>query len=90
MGTTVVIKGVDERVYRKLKGEAMRAGLKVGDAASQAFRLWVQQRTPSKARDTERLRRVCQRIDENRSRLRVLEDWSSVKVIRHWREHLRS
>lgn len=90
MGTTVVIKGIDEKAYRRLKGEAMRTGLKVGEAASQAFRLWVQQRMPSKARDIERLRRACQRMDENRSKLRVLEDWSSVKVIRQWREHPRS
>ncbi|MFQ6074562.1 MAG: hypothetical protein ACE5Z5_00310 [Candidatus Bathyarchaeia archaeon] len=29
LGSTVVIKGVDEEAYRNLKGEAVKAGLKV-------------------------------------------------------------
>ena len=31
MGSDVVIKDVDEAAYRNLKGEAVKAGLKVGD-----------------------------------------------------------
>jgi hypothetical protein len=39
MGDTVVIKDVDQAAFRILKGEAAKEGLKIGEAASQAFRL---------------------------------------------------
>ena len=83
---TVVIKDVDEEVFRNLKGEAMKAGLKVGDAASQAFRLWVQQRYLQRVKDIDRLRRAAEVMDRNRLGLMEREDWSSVEVIRKWRD----
>ena len=54
MGSTVVIKDVDDEAYKSLKGEAMRAGMKVGEAASQSFRSWVQQRRLRRVRDVDR------------------------------------
>ncbi len=89
MGSNVVIKDVDEAAYRSLRGEAIKAGLKVGEAASQAFRLWVQQRTVGRIRDHEKMRRAADRTDEMRRRIGRIEGWSSTEVIREWRERRR-
>jgi hypothetical protein len=86
MGSTIVIKDVDEDAFRNLKGEAAKAGVKVGDAASQAFRLWVQGRSLRRLKDVDRLRRAAALMDRNRSRLSERDDWSTVEVIRSWRE----
>jgi len=85
LGSAVVIKDVDEEAFRNLKGEAVKAGLKVGEAASQAFRLWVQQRYLQRIKDIDRLRRAAEVMDRNRLGLTELKDWSSVEVIRRWR-----
>jgi len=87
---TVVIKEVDEEAFRNLKGEAVKAGLKVGEAASQAFRLWVQQRSLQKVKDIDRMKKAAEIMDRNRAKLGELKEWSSVEVIRKWRELRRS
>jgi hypothetical protein len=89
MGETVVIKGVDDSAYRNLKGEAIKAGLKVGEAASQAFRLWVQGRMQQRVKESERLKRAAAEIDRTRASLKKVEGWSSVEVIRKWRTRRR-
>ena len=89
LGSNVVIKDVDEAAYRSLRGEAVKAGLKMGEAASQAFRLWVHQRTLGRVRDRERMRRAADRTDEMRRRVGRVEGWSSTEVIREWRERRR-
>ena len=86
MGSNIVIKDVDEAAYRNLKGEAVKAGLKVGEAASQAFRLWVQQRSLGRIRDTEKMRKAAERMDQLRKEIGRVEGWSSTEVIREWRE----
>jgi len=86
MGTTIVIKGVDDEAYRSLKGEAMRSGMKVGEAASLSFRSWVQQRRLRRVRDVDRQRRAAEIMDRNRSKTAPRGDWSSVDVVRSWRE----
>ena len=86
MGSNIVIKGVDEAAYRNLRGEAVKAGLKVGEAASQAFRLWVQQRSLGRIRDTEKMRKAAERMDQLRKEIGRVEGWSSTEVIREWRE----
>ena len=77
---------MDEEAFRNLKGEAVRSGLRVGEAASQAFRLWIQQRNLQRVRDIDRLRKAAEAMDRNRSKLTAREDWSTVEVIRRWRE----
>jgi hypothetical protein len=77
---------VDEEAFRHLKGEAVRSGLRVGEAASQAFRLWIQQRNLQRVRDIDRLRKAAEAMDRNRLKLTEREDWSTVEVIRRWRE----
>ena len=86
MGETVVIKDVDDSAYRNLKGEAIKAGLKVGQAASQAFRLWVQKRILQRVKDVDRMKKAAQSMDNVRASLNKVEGWSSVEVIRKWRE----
>ncbi len=63
MGSNIVIKDVDQVSYRNLKGEAVKADMKVGEAASQAFRLWVQQRSLRRARDRDKMQKAAARID---------------------------
>jgi hypothetical protein len=58
----------------------------VGEAASQAFRLWIQQRNYQRVKDIDKLRRAAEVMDRNRSKLMAREDWSTVEVIRRWRE----
>ena len=89
MASNIVIKDVEEVAYRNLRREAIKAGLKVGEAASQAFRLWVQQRSLGRVRDREKMRRAAERIDEMRRRIGRVEGWSSTEVIREWRERRR-
>jgi hypothetical protein len=86
LGSNIVIKDVDEAVYRSLKGEAIKAGMKVGEAASQAFRLWVQQRNLGRVRDRDRMRKAAARTDEMRTKIGRVEGWNSTEVIRKWRE----
>ncbi len=82
----IIIKGVDEAVYRSLKGEAIKAGLKVGDAASLAFSLWVRQRSLGRARDREAMRKAAREMDLRRARIGPSKGGSSIDVIRKWRE----
>jgi hypothetical protein len=86
MGSNIVIKDVDETAYRHLKGEAVKAGLKVGDAATQAFRLWVQQRTLRRVRDRESMLKAAKATDQRRERIGMVKGWSSTEEIRRWRE----
>ncbi len=77
---------MDEAVYRSLKVEATKAGLKVGDAASQAFRLWVQQRSLGRVRDREAMHKAAREMDLRRARIGQAKGWSSTDVIRKWRD----
>ncbi len=89
MGSNIVIKDVDESSYRNLKGEAVKAGLKVGEAASQAFRLWVQERSLGRVKDYDRIRRASREIERFRQRLGKVPGYDSTKVIREWRDRRR-
>ncbi|MCS4542102.1 MAG: hypothetical protein HY929_07285 [Euryarchaeota archaeon] len=82
MSSAVVIKDVDEQVFKNLKAEAVRAGLKIGEAATQAFKLWIQSRAQQKVKDIELLKEAAEIMDKNRAGLSTIEGWSSVQVIR--------
>jgi hypothetical protein len=86
MGSNVVIKDVDEAAYRNLKGEAVKAGLKIGDAASQAFRLWVQERSLGRVKDYEKIQKASREIDNLREKIGRVPGFESTKVIREWRD----
>jgi hypothetical protein len=83
----VVIKDVDENAFRRLKSEAIKKGIKIGQAASQAFRLWAQESELKPLKDIDRLRGAAEAIENIRLNLQKIEGWSSVEVIRRWREH---
>jgi len=40
----VTIRGLDESVYRRFKAKAVEEGLKIGEALTQAMRVWMEQR----------------------------------------------
>src|SRR5437660_11306587 len=76
LGSNIVIKDVDAAVYRSLKGEAIEAGMKVGEAASQAFRLWVQQRNLGRVRDRARMRKAAAKTHVMRTNVGAVEFWN--------------
>ena len=80
---SVSIKDVDENAFRNLKAEAVRSGMKVGEAASEAFRMWVASKRREMARDTERMLEAARDIDRLRSAYKV--EWSGAAEIRKWR-----
>lgn len=81
---SVSIKDLDENAYRNLKAEAIRHGMKVGDAASEAFRQWVASKRQTRQRDIERMREAAKNMDELRRSSEI--EWSGVEEIRRWRE----
>ncbi len=84
---SVSIKDVDESTFRNLRAEAVRRGIKVGDAATEAFRMWVASKRQSKLRDKERMLEAAKDMDELRVEHR--EEWSGVAEIRKWRDQRR-
>ena len=65
----------------------MRSGIKVGDAATEAFRMWVASKREIRIRDRERMLEAAKDID--RLRLRHKEEWSGAAEIRKWRDQRR-
>lgn len=81
---SVTIKDLDEEVFRNFKAEAIRHGLRLGEAASEAFRLWVAFKKYGRVKDRERMLRAARDMDLLRKK--SLEGWSGVKEIRKWRD----
>jgi hypothetical protein len=81
---SVSIKDLDEDAYRNLKAEAVRSGMKVSDAATEAFRQWVALKRQNRHRDEQRMRNAAADIDALRNT--GAEDWSGAKEIRRWRD----
>ncbi len=80
----ISIKDVDEASFRNLKAEAVRKGLKVGQAASEAFRLWVTNESKRHMRDVRRMTAAA--VDMDRLREEVgRSEWSGTREIRKWR-----
>ncbi len=63
--------------------------MKIGDAASQAFRLWVQERALGTVKDYERIRKASKEIDHLREKIGRVPGFDSTKVIREWRDRRR-
>jgi len=81
---SVSIKGVDENAFRNLKAEAVRFGMKVGEAATEAFRMWVASKRQSRVKDRGRMLEAVRDMDHLRSE--GGEGWSGAEEIRRWRE----
>ncbi len=84
---SVSIKDVDESAFRNLKAEAVRRGIKVGDAATEAFRIWTASKRQSKLRDRERMLEAAKDMDI--LKVEYKEEWSGVAEIRKWRDQRR-
>lgn len=81
---SVSIKDLDENTYRNFKAEAIRHGMKVSDAATEAFRLWVASKRQTRQRDEERMRSAAKDMDTLRSGGET--GWSGAEEIRRWRD----
>lgn len=81
---SVSIKDVDENAYRNLRAEATRHGMRVGDAATEAFRQWVASKRQARQRDQERIK--CAAEDMDRLRSEGAAGWSGAEEIRRWRD----
>jgi hypothetical protein len=84
---SVSIKDVDEGAFRNLRAEAVRRGIKVGEAASQAFRLWVASKRQTRLRDKEAMLQAARDMD--RLRQAYGREWSGAAEIRKWRDKRR-
>jgi hypothetical protein len=81
---SISIKDADENTFRNLKAEAVRAGMKVGDAASEAFRMWVKSKRLQRLRDEERMLEAAKEMDALRNATKG--EWSGAAEIRKWRD----
>ena len=84
---SVSIKDLDENAYRNFKAEAIRHGMKVSDAATEAFRLWVASKRQTRQRDRERMRSAAKDMDTLRREGNT--KWSGAEEIRRWRDERR-
>jgi plasmid stability protein len=81
---SISIKDLDENVFRNLKAEAVRHGMKIGDAATEAFRMWIASKRETKMKDRERMLNAAKDMDALRSENKV--EWSGSEEIRKWRD----
>lgn len=81
---SISIKDLDENVFRNLKSEAVRRGMRIGDAATEAFRAWVASQRQVRVRDRERMLAAARDMDALRGDGGV--GWSGVEEIRKWRD----
>ena len=81
---SISIKDLDENAYRNLKAEAVRRGMRVSEAATEAFRLWVASKRQDRVRDQGRMLNAAKDIDALRREHE--EKWSGVEEIRKWRD----
>jgi hypothetical protein len=63
---SVSINDVDENALRNLKAEAVRIGIKVGDAATEAFRTWATSKRQSRVKDRGRMLEAARDMDQLR------------------------
>ena len=81
---SISIKDLDENTFRNLKAEAVRRGMRISDAATEAFRLWVALKRQDRVRDQERMICAAKDIDSLRSGSEA--GWSGVEEVRRWRD----
>jgi hypothetical protein len=81
---SVTIKGLDRNVFRNFKAEAVRHGLKLSEAASEAFSLWVASKRLGKVKDRERMTRAARDMDTLSKK--SARGWSGTEEIRKWRD----
>ena len=80
----MTVKEMDENVFRNFKAEAIRHGLKIGEATTEAFRLWILFKKYGRVRNRARMLRAAREM--NRLRGKSKGGWSGTEEIRKWRE----
>lgn len=80
----MTIKEMDENVFRNFKAEAIRHGLKIGEATTEALRLWMLFKKYGRVRDKARMLKAARDMD--RLRVKSKRGWSGAEEIRRWRE----
>jgi hypothetical protein len=80
---SISIKDLDESAFRNLKAEAVRRGMRIGDAATEAFRAWVASQRQVRVKDRERMLTAAHDMDALRT---SSAGWSGVEEIRKWRD----
>jgi hypothetical protein len=84
LSMSISIKDMDENAFRNLKAEAVRRGIKISDAATEAFRLWVALKRQDKFRDQDRMQSAAKDIDALRTGGE--SGWSGAAEVRRWRD----
>lgn len=54
LGVDVLIRGIDEEVYARLKARASERGLKIGEALTEAIKTWLKNSPEKNEREKER------------------------------------
>jgi hypothetical protein len=54
LGVDVLIRGIDEEVYARLKARASERGLKIGEALTEAIKTWLKNSPEKSEREKER------------------------------------
>lgn len=80
----MTIKEMDKNVFRNFKAEAIRHGIKMGEATTEAFRLWTLFKKHGRVRDRARALRAAKDMDRLRGKSE--RGWSGTQEIRKWRE----
>lgn len=81
---SISIKDVDEKTFLNFKAEAIREGLKLGEAASEAFQLWINSKKLRRLKDFERIKIASEEIDQLREKSE--KNFNSLEVLKKWRE----
>lgn len=79
----ITIKNVRDDIFRIFKAEAVKKGLRLGEAVNEAFESWARSKRLRKLKDSSRIKRAIEHMDLTRT---PSEDWSGVREIRKWRE----
>ena len=81
---SISIKDVDERIFLNFKAEAIRDGLKLGQAATEAFQLWINSKKLKRLKDSERIKKASEEID--RLREKSEKGFNSLEELKQWRK----
>ncbi len=81
--TDVLLKNVDEGIFRLFKAEAVKEGANIGEAAEKAFAQWIKSRKLQKVKERDRMKRAIEHMDTART---TSGRWSAAKEIRRWRD----
>ncbi len=80
---SISIKDVDEKTFLNFKAEAIKEGLKLGQAATEAFQLWINSKKMHRLKDFEIIKSASEKINELRKKSE--KGFDSLEVLTRWR-----